>query len=203
MDKNNHKFKSADIYRTKAGTGAQYFSERRSQKIRKPHKFELKVNPKLLCRILTVSLIILVLAVAVFAIYTFIHHSTEQTTEAPSEVAFVVDNEGDTSEIIDQYQSRIDSATNDADKAVLYLSRSAEFVSRYIKQGQTSSSDIKQALDDALRAEELNPTPASASQIADIYKYLNDDAKSEKYTQKAQERIATIQANLEKEKNSE
>ena len=85
MSEEGNKFKSTDIYQTKAGVGAQYFSNQLDQKPQKPHKsrkFNFNINPKLLRRILTIAIIVLILAVAAFAIYSIINKSIESDRQA-------------------------------------------------------------------------------------------------------------------------
>lgn len=168
---------------------------------------------KLLRRILTATLLVLVLATAAFTVYVIVNKPTDNPDAAgdisttanlgkglaldaapdaaadPDSVntkaAAALANSG-LQAFLDEYQDSISYASTDVDKSALYLDRALDLFSYY---SQTEDNDfLNQALNDALEAERLNPTAATASALANIYEYTNDSAAITKYRSLARER---------------
>ena len=93
---------------------------------------------------------------------------------------------GDYDRVIWWYNKQIKETTDDQEKAELYLA-----AANVIAAGSQSDDQdaLQQALDYALKAEELSPSIGSAVSLETIYQELGDNDNMTKYGNLAQERI--------------
>lgn len=85
-----------------------------------------------------------------------------------------------------QYQQVIDAASDNEERADLYLERSDTLFSLYL---ETDNIEYRnQAIQDATDAERLTPSSTTANHLSNIYYALDDDTNGSQYEQLAKER---------------
>lgn len=90
---------------------------------------------------------------------------------------------GSTEEVQKLYEKSIEQVSS-SQKADLYL----ELATSLLSANVPSQDQKKQALDAALKAEELSPTPATAAMLVSCYRLLGDEQNAAKYEQLAAQR---------------
>lgn len=151
-----------------------------------------KLTRKKLTLIIVIAAVVLIAAGGA-AYYSFIHNkpATEQETaqeEAPqADMSIAVESlsNGNNDEVVTQYDALIDAASDDNAKASLYLQRAA------LMRDYGGEAGFQQMLDDALKAEELNPNMGSAYMLFDASQRLGNTADVEKYQALYNERLAS------------
>ena len=225
-------FKSTDIHASKAGAKVNYFKQTDQSSTNKKHKFKIldkriklfgKQIPVILIAAI-IAIIAIIVGIIIICINSNKNPSGNQTSGSDSEVAELteydeveVDSNAPKSlddqaaetlkssglaAFLSQYQSALNSAQSDEDRASIYLNRSSNSCSQYLQDGNEEYKN--QAIQDALTAEKIFASAASANSLATIYYAIDDNQSGDQFYALYEERLATESpANSDEESSSE
>lgn len=134
-----------------------------------------------------IPIIVVLLAVGGFFAYKYLpifNQGEEQTTEIKSDVLSSEIIDGNADEASSGFDDLIKNATDDKEKASIYLDRAWAYI-----YAEADNDKIKMAKEDALNAEKLDPSVSSALALRTIGEKLKDKELTDEYSKKYDERM--------------